>query len=333
MKRREFIEAIGASAIAWPLAACPDAAFGQTAPMRRIGALLNLPETDPEGNARIAAFRDALDKLGWTEGRNVAIEYRSYSGDPKRAVAYAAELIAMQPDVILAAPASALAVVQRQTSTVPVVFAQVGDPVGSGFVASLARPGGNITGFSATEFSLGTKWLELLKEIAPTVTRVGVIYDPANPVSAGYLSVIDAAARSSGLQATMTAVHDDAEIVRAIEAIAREPTGGLIVVAGPLTVVHRDLIVSLAARHRLPAVYPYRFFPVSGGLASYGIDDVELYRRAASYVDRILRGEKPADLPVQEPNKFELVINLKTAKALGLNVPAQLLATADKVIE
>jgi putative tryptophan/tyrosine transport system substrate-binding protein len=301
--------------------------------VRRVGVLMNLTENDSEGQARIAAFREGLGKLGWTEGREVQIEYRWTGGDLDRARAYAIELVKLKPDVILAATTSSLVALQRETRSVPIVFAQVADPVGAGFVTSLARPGGNITGFAQWEYAIGGKWMELLKQIAPQVTRVAVMYDPANPETKGFLPVIEVAARSFGVQVSVSAVRNDAEIERAIEEITREPNGGLIPLPSPLMAVHRDLIISLATRHRLPNVYAYRYYPISGGLASYGSDNIDAYRGASLYVDRILRGEKPGDLPIQQAAKFELVINLKTAKALDLDPPISLLARTDEVIE
>ena len=329
MKRREFIAMLGGAAAAWPLAARAQQPSG----MRRIGVLMNLAESDPEGQARIAAFREGLGKLGWSEGRDVQIDYRWFAGDPGRARAYAAELVKLKPDVVFAAPTSSVAALQRETRSVPIVFAQVADPVGGGFVASLARPGGNITGFSQYEYGIGAKWVELLKQIAPQVTRVAVVYDSANPESKEYLPVIEAAARSLGVQVSISAVRDAAEIERAIEEFAREPNGALLPLPGPLMGVRRDLIISLATRHRLPNVYAFRYYAIGGGLASYGTNLIDQYRRAAGYVDRILKGEKPGDLPVQQATKFELVINLKAAKALGLDPPISLLARTDEVIE
>ena len=329
MRRREFITLLGGAGAAWPLAA-----HAQRERMRHIGVLMPLAENDPESQARITAFREGLAKLGWTEGRNVQIEYRWIAGDPDRARTYAAELVKLKPDVIFAATASSLMPLQRETRSVPIVFAQVADPVAAGFIANLARPGGNITGFTQFEYAIGAKWLELLKQIAPQVTRVLIIYDPANPSEAtAYLPVIEAAARSFGMQVSISVVRDAAEIERAIEEFTRAPNGGLIPVPTLSMAVHRDLIISMANRHRLPNVYAYRYYPTAGGLASYGVDNIDLYRRAASYVDRILKGEKPGDLPVQLPTKFELVINLKTAKALGLDPPISLLARTDEVIE
>jgi putative ABC transport system substrate-binding protein len=294
--------------------------------------LLSNSESDAEGQARVAGLRQGLQELGWMEGRNIKIDYR-WSAGADQMRAYAAELVALKPDVIFAAATAALAAMQRATRTIPLVFAQVSDPVGGGFVASLAHPGSNITGFALYEFAISAKWLELLKQIASAMTRAAVIYDPANPVATGYLPMIEASGRSLGVQVVTSAVHDAAEIERVIEAFATEPNGGLIPMPGPLITGQRDLIISLANRHRLPSVYAYRFYPANGGLASYGVDNIDLYRRAASYVDRILKGEKPADLPVQEATKFELVINLKTAKALGLDIPNSVLARTDEVIE
>jgi putative tryptophan/tyrosine transport system substrate-binding protein len=329
IRRRTFITLLGGAVASWPLAARAQ----QPEKMRRIGVLMNLAERDPEGQARIGALREGLAKLGWTEGRELQIEYRWFAGDPDRARAYAAELVKLKPEVIFAGATPSVAALQRETRSVPIVFAQVADPVGAGFVASLARPGGNITGFASFEYAIAAKWLELLKQVAPQVTRVAVIYDPTNPETKEYLPVIEAAARSFGVQVSISVVRNAAEIERAIEEFAREPNGGLLPLPSPLMVVHRDLIISLAVRHRLPNVFAYRFYPIGGGLASYGIDNIDLYRRAASYVDRILKGEKPGDLPVQQAAKFELVINLKTAKALGLDPPISLLARTDEVIE
>jgi putative ABC transport system substrate-binding protein len=328
MRRREFITLLGGAAAIWPLAAGAQ----QPDRVRRIGVLIALAESDPEAQTRAAAFRDGLQKLGWTEGHNIRIDYR-WAADADHLQTYAAELVGLTPDVILGGSSATLAALKRATGTIPIVFAQVADPVRQGFVASLARPGGNITGFATTEAAIGIKWLELLKELAPRVTRVAVIYNPANPNWAVYVREIEAKAPSFGVQLSAVRVHNTEEIERAVDALAREPNGGLIVVASPFTGVHRDLIIALAARHHLPAVYQFRFFAMSGGLASYGIDNIDLYRRTASYVDLILRGANPSDLPVQFPAKFELVINLKTAKALGLDPPVTLLARTDEVIE
>jgi ABC-type uncharacterized transport system substrate-binding protein len=328
MRRREVIALLGA-ALAFPL----DAGGQSTDRTRRIGVLMGFAATDPEAQSRLAAFREALQNLGWTEGRNIRIDLRAAGGDTERIRAYAAELVGMVPDVILANGDSVLPALQRATRRTPIVFVQVPDPVGGGFVANMAQPGGNITGFTSFEYSMAGKWLELLKEIVPTRNRVLVILDSNVPASVGFLRIIEAAASSFGVQLTPVGVHDDADITKAIDALARESNTGLIVLPSPIALMHRERIVALAALRRLPAVYPYRYFATSGGLMSYGVDVIDLYRRAASYVDRILKGAPPGELPVQAPTKFEFVINLKTAKALGLDVPPSLLARADEVIE
>jgi putative ABC transport system substrate-binding protein len=327
--RREFIGLVGGAAVAWPLAARAEQAGG----MRRIGVLLSLSDSDPEGRLRLEAFRQGLENHGWTEGRNIQIEYRRTGSSPERARTYAAELVAMDPEVIFAAPTFVVAALQRETRTVPVVFAQVNDPVGAGFVSSMARPGGNMTGFALIEFATGAKWVELLKQMSPSVTRAIVLYDTGNPDSPGFLPMILAAGRSYGVDMSPAAVGNAAEVERAITDFAREPNSGLIPIPGPAPVQHRDLVISLTTRLRVPNVYAYAYYPRNGGLASFGPDNIDSYRRAASYVDRVLRGEKPADLPVQNPTKYELLINLKTAKALGLEIPPSLLARADEVIE
>jgi putative tryptophan/tyrosine transport system substrate-binding protein len=291
------------------------------------------PEADAEGQARVAALKLGLLERGWVEGRNLKIDYRWPGADTGRMRVYAAELVGLNPDVIFAAPSGALAEVQRATRTIPVVFAQVSDPVGAGFVASLAHPGGNITGFALFEFGVGSKWLELLKQIAPSVARVAVIYDAATPSAPGYLPLIEATSRSSGVDVFAHSVHSATEIESVITAFAAEPNGGVIGISSALISAQRNLIISLANRYRLPSVFVFRYYAVAGGLVSYGVDNIDLYRRSAAYVDRILKGEKPSDLPVQEATKFQLVINLKTAKALGLTVPPVLLATADELIE
>jgi ABC-type uncharacterized transport system substrate-binding protein len=329
MNRRDFITLIGGAAVAWPLAARAQ----RSEHVRRIGVLYAVTEDNSEGQARRAAFVQALQNLGWTDGLNVRIDYRWGATDAERGLRYAAELVALAPDVILTAGETAVAALQRTTRTVPIVFAQVPDPVGAGFVDSLARPGGNITGFTVFEYGISAKWLELLKQIAPHMTRVAVLRDPATASGAGQLGAIQAAAPSFGVELRPVDVRDANEIEHAITVFASAANGGLIVTGSTEAVVHRVLIVTLAARHRLPAVYSQRFFVTGGGLISYGPDRVDQHRRAASYVDRILKGEKPADLPVQAPTKYELVLNLKTAKALGLDVPAMLLARADEVIE
>jgi ABC-type uncharacterized transport system substrate-binding protein len=330
MNRREFITLVGGAA-AWPLAA--RAQPGER--MRRIGVLFGIAENDPEGRNRVDAFRQELEKLGWMAGQNVQVEYRWGGGGEglERMQAQAAELVRLKPDVLLAGATLALVALQQATREIPIVFAQVTDPVGAGFVASLARPGGNITGFTQHEFAIGVKWLELLKELAPRVKRVAVLYHADNPASAGYLATITAAVPTLQVELTSTGVRNTVEIERAIDVIAGTPDGGIIVLPGPGTAARRDRIIALAEQHRLPAVYPFRYWVVSGGLASYGIDNIELYRLAATYVGRILKGEKPADLPVQHTTKFQLVINLKTAKALGLDPSITLLARTDEVIE
>jgi putative tryptophan/tyrosine transport system substrate-binding protein len=331
MPRRDFIAALG-SAAAWPLAARAQQAGG----MRRIGVLTTFGDSDALAQGWDGAFRKGLDESGWHHGRNVQIDYRWAAGDADRLQAFAKELVALQPDVILAVTTPAVAALLRETRTLPIVFAQVSDPVGSGFVASLARPGANVTGFTNIniESSIGGKWLQLVKEIAPAVRRVAMIYNPpTSPFAGYYLRPFEAAGPTYGVQASAVAVHGEADIEKAIDALAREPGGGFVVLPDTFTGIHRDRIVSLAARYRLPAVYPFRWFVEIGGLLSYGIDSNDMFRRAASYVDRILKGAKPADLPVQAPTKYELVINLKTAKALGLTVPDKLLAIADEVIE
>jgi putative ABC transport system substrate-binding protein len=330
MRRREFLTLLGGAAVAWPRAA-----YAQQADrMRRVGVLLNRAADDPEEQARVAAFLQQLQELGWTDGRNVRVDYRWAAADANRSRTYAAELVALAPDVILAAGSQSTAALLQTTRTVPIVFVNVVDPVGAGYVARLARPGGNATGFSAFEYSLSGKWLELLKEIAPNLTRIAILRDPAIAAGIGQFAVIQAMASPSlGVELSPIDVRDGGEIERDVAALAREPSGGLIMTASTVTVVHFKLIIMLAARHRLPAVYPFRYFVASGGLISYGPDPTDQFRRAAGYVDRILKGEKAADLPVQAPTKYELAINLKTAKTLGLTVSPSLLARADQVIE
>ena len=330
MKRREFITLIGGAAAAWPLAARAQ----QTDQVRRIGFLTGgSSERDAEWQAFVAAFKEGLQKLGWTEGHNVRIELRWPGADADRRRAYAAELVNLKPDVIVAGGTSSLAPLSQATRTIPIVFAQVSDPVRAGFVKSLVRPDGNITGFALYEYAIAAKWLELLKQIAPRVRRVAVICDPTLTANAGQLPEIVSAAPSFGVQLSTHAVRNAAEIERAIEEFAPVADGGLVVLPNPFAINYRGHIIALAAKHRLPAVYPYRLHVASGGLASYGVDVADLYRRAASYVDRILKGEKPGELPVQYATKFELVINLNTAKALGLDPPISLLARTDEVIE
>jgi putative ABC transport system substrate-binding protein len=327
MKRREFIAALGGAA-AWPVVARAQ----QPEWVRRIGVLMNSSADDPDGQARLTGFLQGLQKFGWTAGRNVRIEYRWAPGEADRR-RYAAELVALAPDVIMASTSVSVSALQQASSTVPIVFAGVTDPVGQGFVASLERPGGNTTGFSLYEYGISTKWLELLKEITPGITRVGVIRDPAVPFTNGELGAIQSAAPSFRVEVRPLSSRDASEIERGIAAFASGSNGGLIVLGSVAVLAHRNQIITLAAKHRLPAVYTGHHYVADGGLMSYGPDRPDQYRRAAGYVDRILKGEKPADLPVQAPTKYELVINLKTAKALGLDVPPTLLARADEVIE
>src|SRR6516162_5350020 len=328
MRRRDFIKVIVGSATAWPLVARAQ----QTDGVRRIGVLMNIGADDPEAPALVGAFSQGLGESGWIIGRNARIDYRWYQG-AEAARAYAAELLALTPDIILATSTPGTTAVKQLTRTVPIVFAVVADPVGSGIVDSLARPGGNITGFMLFDFSFGGKFLDLLKEIAPHVTRVAVFRDDTNTAGVAVFSVIQAMATSAGLQVTPVNVRNSDEIASAVEAFAHNPNGGAIVTGSASFTVHRDLILKLIARYKLPAIYTDRFIVANGGLMSYGPDRANMYRRAAGYIDRILKGEKPGDLPVQAPTKYELVINLKTAKALGLTVPQSLLAGADEVIE
>jgi len=328
MRRRDFITLFGGAA-AWPLTARAQ----QGERMRHIGVLTNFAADDPEWKARLGAFLQGLQQLGWTDGRNVRIDTRETLGDPDRTRRYAAELVALAPDLILTTGSAALAPLLQATRAVPIVFTIVADPVGAGFVESLARPGGNATGFLAFEYGISGKWLELLKQIAPEVTRAAILRDPAIAAGIGQFGAIQSVAPPFGVELRPVDVRDAGEIERAIVAFARSANGGLIVTGSPLAVFHRNLIVTLAARHKLPAVYVERYFVAAGGLISYGPNRVDQFRQAAAYVDRILKGEKPADLPVQAPTKYELVINLKTAKALGLDVSPTLLARADEVIE
>jgi putative tryptophan/tyrosine transport system substrate-binding protein len=328
LKRRTVITLLGGAA-AWPLAARAQ----QGERMRRIGVLLPLAADDPESQGRLTAFTQGLQQLGWTDGRDVRIDYRWTTTDSERIRRNVAELVALAPDVILATGGVTMAPLQQATRTVPIVFVNVPDPVGAGFVDSLARPGGNATGFTQYEYGVAAKLLELLKEISPGVTRAVVLRDPAVPDGIGQFAAIQAVGPSLGVELRPIGVRDPGEIERAVMTIAHRSDGGLIVTASGLAILHRELIIALAARHRLLAVYPYRFFVIDGGLISYGPSSIDPYRRAAGYVDRILKGEKPSDLPVQAPTKYELVINLKTAKALSLAVPATVLARADEVIE
>jgi putative tryptophan/tyrosine transport system substrate-binding protein len=327
MRRRDFISLLSGTAL-WPLAARAQ----QHEKMRRIGVLMNSAADDPDGQARLTGFLQGLQEFGWSAGRNVRIDFRwaKFDDDRRR---YAAELVALTPHVIMASTSVSVAFLQQASRTVPIVFAAVTDPVGQGFVASLARPGGNTTGFALYEYGIGSKWLELLKEIAPGVMRVAVLRDPTVSYASGELGAIQAAAPSFRVEVSPLGARVASEIEPGIDAFARGSNGGLIVLGTTMTTANRDMIIRLAAEQRLPAVYPGRYYVTDGGLVSYGPDRIDLYRRAAGYVDRILKGEKPADLPVQVPTKYELVINLKTAKALGLEVPPSLLVRADEVIE
>ena len=327
MKRRDFITLLGGAA-AWPLAARAQ----QGERMRRIGVLLNTAADDPIGQARVAAFVQGLQAAGWSDGRNVRIDTRGAAADPENYRKYAAELIALGPDVVLASTTPAVLQLQQASRTVPIVFVSAIDPVGSGLITSMARPGGNITGFVIFEYALAVKWLELLKEIAPRVERVAVLRDPTVAAGIGQFAAIQAAG-SVGMELSAIGPRDAEEIERAIADFARHPNGGLIVTASQFGTNNPGPLVALAARHKLPSVYPFRYFASAGGLISYGSDQLDEYHRAAAYVDRILKGEKPADLPVQAPTKYQLAINLKTAKGLGLTVPPALLARADDVIE
>jgi putative tryptophan/tyrosine transport system substrate-binding protein len=327
--RRELLAALGGAAAAWPLAARAQ----QSGRMRRIGVLMTRNAEDPEEQARLTAFLQGLQEWVWSDGHNVRIDVRWSGADPDRRRRYAAEMVALAPDVILADTSTVVAALQQATQTVPIVFAGVIDPVGAGFVVSLSRPGGNTTGFASLDYGTSGKWLELLKEIAPHVTRAAILRDPTIAAGIGQLAAIQTVAPALGVELIPLGARDVSEIERALAAFTPGANAGLIVTAGPSTGTHRDLIIAHAARHRLPAVYPFRYHVASGGLISYGPDSLYGFRPAAGYVDRILKGEKPADLPVQVPTKYELVINLKTAKALGLDIPATVLARADEVIE
>jgi putative tryptophan/tyrosine transport system substrate-binding protein len=329
VKRREFITLLGGTAAAWPLAARAQ----QPERMRRVGVFIVLAEDDPESVARRAAFEQALQASGWTVGHNIRIEYRWAAIDAARTQKFAAELSEFAPDAILVSSNVVLGPMLQAAPRTPIVFTQVIDPVGSGFVESMARPGGNVTGFTQFEYSLAGKWLELLKEVAPHITRVAVLRDSTRGPGIGQFAVIQAMARPHAVELTPINAHDPTESkIRRIADFAASPNGGLILTVGG-TAIGRDVVIAAAAKNHLPAIYPYRYFATDGGLMSYGPDTIDQYRRAAGYVDRILKGEKPADLPVQAPTRYQLVINLKTAKALGLEIPATLLARADEVIE
>ncbi|SEC16177.1 putative ABC transport system substrate-binding protein [Rhizobiales bacterium GAS191] len=329
--RREFILAFGGAAVVWPLAARAQ----QSNRMRRMGVLVGYAESDSDAQAHIAALRETLQKLGWTADHNIQINERWASGDVVKMHGYAAELVRLNPDVIVGVSVSAIVALLHETRTIPIVFTRVSDPIGSGLIETLSHPNGNATGFTNFEASMGGKWLELLKEIAPGVRRAAIVFNPETAARGGsfYLGSFEAAAASFAVTPLEAPVHQVGEIESALNALASEPNGGVVVMPDAFTPVHRELIVALTARYRLPAVYPFRYFATIGGLMSYGVILMEQFPRAAAYVDRILRGEKPADLPVQQPTKFELVINLKTAKALGLTVPESLLQRSDELIE
>ena len=328
MRRREFISLLGGAAVLWPLAA-----NAQSDRVRRVGHLSTLAQSDLEDQSWIKELVQRLQELGWTNGRNVQVDFRFSDADAARTSMLATELIELRPDVVLAAGALAATALRQQTLSVPIVFVRVVDPVSAGFVTNLARPEGNITGFTNFEFSVGGKWLQLLKECAPSVDRIAVVFDPANPTWAAYLRTIEAAAPSFGVRLIPAGVRDAAEITQRVAAFARDPNGALVVIPGPVTIGHRETIIVAAAQQRLPTIYPYGVFTVDGGLMSYGPDVPDSYRHAASYVDRILRGAKVAELPVQQPVKYELTINIKTAMALGVIIPPSVLAIADEVIE
>jgi putative tryptophan/tyrosine transport system substrate-binding protein len=328
MQRREFIAGLG-GAVSWQVVAWAQ----QSERMRRIGVLLAVGESDAEGLTWKSAFVQRLQELGWMEGRNLIIDYRFGTAGVNRMPDLAMELIALQPDVILAGQTPAVVALRQSTFSIPIVFAQVADPIEIGLITSLSHPGGNITGFTTFEPTIVGRWLHALKDMSPSITRVAIIFDPDNPSWIVYVRALEAAAPALGMRLTPAGVRDAVAIGRMMETFARDGGAGLVVLPSPVTINNRDSIIVLAARHRLPTVYPYRFFAAAGGLLSYGVDVADMYRRAAIYIDRILRGEKASDLPVQAPTKFEFVINLKTAKVLGLTIPETLLATADEVIQ
>jgi putative ABC transport system substrate-binding protein len=332
MRRREFIVLLRGAAVTWPLAALAE----QPDRVRRIGILMLVGEADPQERAELTAFTRELQRLGWTEGQNVRIDYRWADGDVSRLQALAAQLVELRPDLVVAQGSAALAALRQATRTLPIVFADVTDPVGQGFVESLARPGGNVTGFAMFEFSMGGKWLDLLKKLAPFTKRVAVLFNPPTPAAPFgklYFQSIAAAAPRFGIEPFSMEIDDEADVDRKLSDLAREPNSGLIVLLDAFTYVHRDFIIGQAARYRIPAVYTVPFFVKDGGLASYGVDLTDQFRQAASYVDRIFKGAKPADLPVMQPTTFKLVINLKTARALGVSISDDLLSLADEVIE
>ena len=328
MRRRKFITLIGGAAVAWPLSARAQ----QPERIRRVGVLLGTAESDPEAQSLISATRRRLEQLGWSEGRNIRMKNRWTAGDNERLRAYAAELAQLNSDVIVCEGTPVVAAVQQATRTIPVVFVNANNPIGSGFVASIARPGGNITGFVSSEPAMGGKWLETLKEIAPEVARVGLVYNPQTHTGQNFQS-IESVSQALAVKAIRLPFSNAAEIERTVGDFAREPKGGLLVLPDNSTILHRNLICTLAAQYQLPAIYPFRRFITSGGLTYYGADTKDMYQKLAEYVDRILKGVKPADLPVQTPTKFGLIINLRTAKALGLSIPSTLLVRADEVIE
>ena len=333
MKRREFMAAFGGAA-AWQPAARAQQADGVTKiGLRRVGFLSGRAESDLEAQSLAGVLVQCLQELGWTNGGNVQFDFRFGDADATRISMLATELIELRPDLVIAAGSLAAIALRQHTLSIPIVFVEVADPVAAGFVTNLARPEGNITGFTNFEFSVGGKWLQLLKECAPSVDRIAVVFDPANPIWTAYLRTIEAAAPSFGLRLIPASVRDPAEIAQRISTFARDPNGALVILPGPIVIRHREAIIVAAARYRLPAIYPYRFFTADGGLISYGPNLAELYRRGVSYVDRILRGAKVAELPVQQPTKYELIINVKTAKALGVIIPPGVLAIADEVIE
>lgn len=329
MKRRDFIKIVGGAAAAWPLPAMAQ----PTARVKHIGALTYLNENDLQSKIYYDALLEGLQKLGWSVGRNLRIDYRYTAGEAERARKYAAELVALAPDLLFTAGGSTAGPLQQATRTIPIVFVQVADAVGGGFVKSLAKPGGNATGFTNFEFDISTKWLEMLKQMSPRMTRCAVLRDPANPSGIGLFGSIQAVASSFGVEVSPVSLIDAGEIERGLTEFARDPNGGVIVTPSGLAIVHRELIIAQTARLRLPTIYPFRFFVTDGGLISYGPDVVDQYRLAAGYIDRILKGQKPADLPVQRSTKLDLVINLKTAKAIGLTPPGNLLSAANTVIK
>jgi putative ABC transport system substrate-binding protein len=326
MRRREFISLIGGAAVAWPFAVCAQQPDG----IRRIGVLMGIGDTDPEAHPRVAALQGGLKDLGWTEGHNIHLDYRWTAGNLDRTARFAKEIVDLKPDVIVVHSTPAVEALRQLTSITPMVIA---DPIGSGFVVSLAHPGGNLTGFMNVDAPMAGKWVEIIKEVAPKVRQIALVYNPRTSPYQSYLKSFDETARVSGVQAIPTPVLDAAELERSITALGQQPDAGLFVVPDVFVQVHRELIIRLAEQFRLPAIYPYRFFPESGGLMSYGIDTVAVFRQAASYVDRILKGTAPTDLPVQAPTTFQLIINLKAAKAIGLTIPASFLVRADQVIE